>query len=58
MRRPRFVIRRIPTGWYYVLNAANGETLVTSEVFETRQAAEKGVRSVMVSAPLARIDKD
>ena len=40
---------------YFVLKAANGEIIGTSEMYSTRQAAETGINSVMQSAPAAHI---
>lgn len=53
--RPRFVLRRVETGWYYKLVATNGETLMMSEVFTSYQAAKKSIRSVRRNAPLAGV---
>ncbi|MEG1125005.1 MAG: YegP family protein [Citrobacter sp.] len=51
-------------GWYelskssdnqfrFVLKAGNGETILTSELYVTKAAAEKGIASVQVNSPLA-----
>ncbi|MDF7661907.1 YegP family protein [Erwiniaceae bacterium L1_54_6] len=32
--------------YYFVLKASNGETIATSEMYSTRQAAQTGIRSV------------
>lgn len=40
---------------YFVLNAANGEIIGTSEMYTTRQAADTGIAAVMQAAPAAHI---
>jgi uncharacterized protein YegP (UPF0339 family) len=51
------------SGWYelskssngqfrFVLKAANAETILTSELYTTRSAAENGIASVQVNSPL------
>lgn len=51
------------TGWYellksnnekiyFVLKAANAEVILTSEMYESRAAAENGIRSVQENSPL------
>jgi uncharacterized protein YegP (UPF0339 family) len=32
--------------WYWTLSAANGEILCTSELFNSKQSAQKGIRAV------------
>ncbi len=50
------------SGWYevskssngqfkFVLKAANAETILTSELYTTRAAADKGIASVQVNSP-------
>ncbi|BBQ83182.1 MULTISPECIES: YegP family protein [Enterobacteriaceae] len=36
----------------FVLKAGNGEIILTSELYTTRAAAEKGIASVRVNSPL------
>ncbi|QAY84619.1 YegP family protein [Pseudomonas arsenicoxydans] len=57
------------SGWYevskssngqfrFVLKAANAETILTSELYTTRSAADKGIASVQANSPLdARYEK-
>lgn len=51
-------------GWYelsksnddqfrFVLKAGNAETILTSEVYKTRDSAENGIASVQTNSPLA-----
>ena len=35
--------------WYFVLIARNGKTLCTSEMYNSKQAARKGIRAVKLS---------
>jgi len=39
--------------WYWVLIAKNGETLCTSETFNSKQACRKGIRSAKINAVFA-----
>ena len=42
----------------FVLKAGNGETILNSELYTTRAAAENGITSVQTNSPLAeRYDK-
>ncbi|UMY59507.1 YegP family protein [Pseudomonas sp. LS.1a] len=52
------------TGWFelstssngqyrFVLKAGNGETILTSELYTSRQAADNGIASVQANSPLA-----
>lgn len=40
---------------YFVLKAANGETLGRSEMYSSKSAMEKGIRSVRTNAPTAAV---
>lgn len=55
MRRPRFEVRQTATGWHFVLIAPNGEPVLTSEVYTSRQACREGVAAVKRYALVARI---
>jgi len=41
---------------YFVLKAANGQVIGTSEMYETMNALEKGIDSVMRNAPQAKVE--
>ena len=41
---------------YFVLNAANGETIGRSEMYTSTSGMKTGIRSVMNNAPGAKID--
>lgn len=52
---PKFEIR-IATNriqYYFVLLAKNGKVISTSEMYETKQACRKGIRSVKWNALIA-----
>lgn len=40
------IIRAKDKKFYFVLTARNGQTLVTSETYDTKQACKKGISSV------------
>jgi len=53
----KFVISKSNNGQYYfVLKAANGQTIAQSEMYTTKAAAEAGIESVKVNAPDAAVD--
>ena len=52
----KFSIRAVPTGYKFDLKAANGQTIATSEVYETRAACRKGIGSVRKNAPIAKLE--
>ena len=52
----RYVISRSTDGQYYfTLTASDGQTLMTSETFTTRESAEVGIRAVRGSATVAKV---
>ncbi len=52
----RFVLRKVNTGIKFDLFAANGEEILTSEVYESRAACIRGIESVRKNAPSARLE--
>lgn len=50
-----FVIRRVKTGIKFDLKAANGQVILTSEVYSSEAACRRGLESVRRSAPSAGI---
>lgn len=50
----RFLVRRTATGYKFDLLAANGQPIAGSEVYETKAACVKGIRSVQKYAPVAK----
>lgn len=51
-----FVIRTVPSGVKFDLYAANGQAVLTSEVYRTAAACRKGIESVRKNAPKADIE--
>lgn len=52
----KFLICKVPTGLTFHLKAANGETIGTSEVYNSKEACLGGIESVKTNAPLAPIE--
>ena len=52
----RFVIRQVGSGVKFDLKAANGQTVLTSEVYETAAACQQGIASVRKNAPTASVE--
>ena len=53
----KFVLKRNASGKFqFSLQAANGEIIVTSQQYETKMSAEKGIESVRLNAPRAPLD--
>ena len=53
----KFVLKRATNGKYHFnLQAANGEIIATSELYESKASAEKGIESVRANAPRAALD--
>lgn len=46
----KFVIRAVASGVKFDLRAANGQTILTSEVYKTEAACRKGIESVRKNA--------
>ncbi len=50
---PRFLLRKATNGqFFFNLHAANGEKILTSELYTTKTAALNGLESVKVNSPL------
>ena len=52
----RFCIRKTASGYKFDLLAANGQVILTSEVYTSRAAARKGAASVRLVAPTAPLE--
>jgi len=52
----KFVIRAVKSGLKFDLKAANGQTILTSEVYTTEAACRKGIESVARNASLAKLE--
>lgn len=48
-----YELKKSSTGQFrFVLKAANAETILTSELYDTRSSAENGIASVQANSPL------
>lgn len=52
----KFVIRTVASGVKFDLKAGNGQVIATSEVYDSREACENGIRSVRKNAPIAKLE--
>jgi uncharacterized protein len=53
----KFVLKKGTTGkFHFNLVAGNGQVIATSEAYESRESALKGIESVKANAPGADLD--
>jgi uncharacterized protein YegP (UPF0339 family) len=52
----KFVVRKVPTGIDFVLKAANGEIIATSQVYSSEAACLKGIHSMQHNAPISGVE--
>ena len=52
----KFVIRTVNSGIKFDLRAANGQTILTSEVYTTEAACRKGIASVMKNGGTQKVE--
>ena len=52
----KFMIRTVNSGLKFDLYAANGQSILTSEVYTTEHACRKGIESVRKNAPAAKLE--
>lgn len=52
----KFLIRTVKSGIKFDLYAANGQSILTSEVYTTMAACRKGILSVSRNAPSAKLE--
>jgi uncharacterized protein len=53
----KFVLKKGTTGkFHFNLVAGNGQVIATSEAYESRESALKGIESVKANAPGAALD--
>ena len=52
----RFFIRPVGSGVKFDLKAPNGQTILTSEVYETEAACRRGIASICKNAPAAPVE--
>ena len=53
----KFELKKTKSGFYFyfTLHARNGKVVATSEMYESKQACKKGIRSVRLTAPFASV---
>lgn len=54
----KFVIKKSDAGYHFVLKAANGEVIATSQLYTEKESAIKGIESVKTNAPEAPIEEE
>jgi uncharacterized protein len=53
----KFVLKKGTTGkFHFNLVAGNGQVIATSEAYESKESALKGIESVKANAPEAQVD--
>ncbi len=52
----KFVIREVASGIKFDLKAANGQVILTSEVYSAKAACLKGIESIRKNAPAANVE--
>lgn len=52
----KFVVREVATGVKFDLHAANGQVILSSEVYSSRKSALKGIGSIRRAAPRAHLE--
>ena len=52
----KFAVRTVNSGIKFDLKATNGQTIATSEIYESRAACLNGVESVRRNAPIANVE--
>ena len=52
----KFVVRTVNSGIKFDLKATNGQTIATSEIYESKAACLNGVESVRKNAPAANVE--
>ncbi len=52
----KFIIRRVSSGVKFDLRSPNGQTIATSEVYESMTYCRKGIEAVRKYAPAAKLE--
>lgn len=52
----KFVVRAVASGVKFDLKAANGQVILTSEVYKAKASCRKGIASVAKNAPVAAVE--
>lgn len=57
MAHPAFQLKKAKNDkFYFTLTAKNGQVIAQSEMYNSKDAAENGIKSVQTNAPAADID--
>ncbi len=57
MAHPAFQLKKAKNEkFYFVLTAKNGQVIAQSEMYNSKSAAENGIKSVQTNAPAASVD--
>lgn len=55
----KFVLKKGASGkFHFNLQAGNGQVIATSETYESKESALKGIESVKTNAPGAEVDDE
>jgi len=55
----KFVLKKGASGkFHFNLQAANGQVIATSETYESKESALKGIESVKTNAPAAQVEDE
>jgi uncharacterized protein YegP (UPF0339 family) len=52
----KFVLKKVKTGYHFILKLSNGETIAQSEVYSSKSSAKADIESVHKNAANATID--
>ena len=52
----KFILKRTPAGFHFVLVADNGETILVSELYTTKCACQNGIESIRANAMSAKVE--
>lgn len=53
---PKFVLKNAGEEFHFVLKARNGETILQSETYVSKQGAINGIASIKENAPIAELE--
>ena len=53
---PKFVLKKAGEEFHFVLKARNGETILQSETYVSKQGAINGIASIKENAPIAILE--
>lgn len=59
MNQGYYILKQASNGkWMFNLHAANGEIIATSELYESKQGAENGIKSVQTNGSTTDIREE